>query len=100
MSNEGYLQKKKVPVNITKTLLVPISTDKGLCGGVNSNIIRNCKEIIGTSKDHFKIFSIGDKGTQGLTRPYPDILEDAVTELSTPMNFTLASAIAHKVFII
>lgn len=97
MANEGYLQKKKQPVQVTKTLVVPVSSDKGLCGGVNSSIIRNVKLIIGEEREKFRIFSIGDKGTAGLTRPYPDLVENAVTELSTPMNFTLASAISHQV---
>lgn len=99
MNNEGYLQKKKTSTNVVKTLVVPISSDKGLCGGVNSNIVRNTKELIGNNRDKFKIFSIGDKGSQGLARPYPDLLEFACTELSAPMNFTLASAIANKVYL-
>jgi F-type H+-transporting ATPase subunit gamma len=61
-------------VVVNKTLLVPISSDKGLCGGVNSAIIRTCKEIVGSSRDNFKIFSVGDKGTNGLSRPFPDLL--------------------------
>jgi F-type H+-transporting ATPase subunit gamma len=97
MSNEGYLQKKKQPIVVNKTLVVPISSDKGLCGGVNSSVIRVTKEVIGQSRDKFRIFSIGDKGTNGLIRPFPDLVDHAVTELSTPMNFTLASSIAHQV---
>ncbi len=63
MNNEGYLQKKKTSTNVVKTLVVPISSDKGLCGGVNSNIVRNTKELIANNRDKFKIFSIGDKGS-------------------------------------
>ena len=48
---------------MVKTLVVPISSDKGLCGGVNSNIVRNTKELIANNRDKFKIFSIGDKGS-------------------------------------
>lgn len=96
MENESYLQKKKTAVVVNKTLLMPISSDKGLCGGVNSNIVRTCKEIVGSQRDKYKIFSIGDKGTSGLARPFPDLLQQAVTELSTPVNFTLVSAIAHQ----
>jgi len=95
MENESYLQKKKTSLVVNKTLLVPISSDKGLCGGVNSSIVRTCKEIVGTSRENFRIFSIGDKGTSGLARPFPDLLVSAVTELSTPVNFTLVSSIAH-----
>ena len=40
MQNEGYLNKKKTTVNPKKWMLVPVTTDKGLCGGVNSSIVR------------------------------------------------------------
>lgn len=37
---ETYLHKKKAPVSVKKTMLVPVTSDKGLCGGTNSNIVR------------------------------------------------------------
>lgn len=95
MNNESYLSKKKTNEAIKKTLIVPFSSDKGLCGGVNSTIIREVKNIVGEDRHSHKILSIGDKGTNGLVRPYPDILVNAITDLSTPVNFSLASAIAH-----
>lgn len=43
-ANETYLQKKKADAApAKKTLLVPITSDKGLCGGVNSGIVREVK---------------------------------------------------------
>jgi F-type H+-transporting ATPase subunit gamma len=38
--NESYLQKKKPTFANKKTLLVPITSDRGLCGGTNSSVIR------------------------------------------------------------
>ena len=40
LANESYLHKKKTPIPVKKTLLVPITTDKGLCGGTNSSVVR------------------------------------------------------------
>ena len=40
IQNETYLHKKKQPTTVKKTLLVPFTSDKGLCGGTNSSIIR------------------------------------------------------------
>lgn len=40
LAEETYLHKKKTNVQVNKWMLVPITTDKGLCGGINSNIIR------------------------------------------------------------
>lgn len=62
------------------TVLVPLSSDKGLCGAVNSTIVRECKKLV-TSQNRYKykIFSVGDKGTVGLTRPFPDILKVSIS---------------------
>lgn len=46
--------------------MVPITSDKGLCGGVNSSIVREVKAIVGKDHAPYKIFSIGEKGTLGL----------------------------------
>ena len=66
LDNESYLQKKKPVGTNKKTLVVPITSDKGLCGGVNSSIVREVKAMIGKDHTPYKIFSIGEKGTLGL----------------------------------
>ena len=81
MNNESYLAKKKATDSIKKTLIVPFSSDKGLCGGVNSTIVREVKSIVGNDRNGHKILSIGDKGTNGLVRPFPDLLVNAITDL-------------------
>ena len=45
-NHETYLQKKQLNFKINKTLLVPITSDKGLCGGINSSIIRETRLIV------------------------------------------------------
>ncbi len=30
---------------------------------------------------------LGDKGTQALLRPFPDIFQQAITDIQTPLNF-------------
>mmetsp|Transcript_59331 Transcript_59331/g.68709 ORF Transcript_59331/g.68709 Transcript_59331/m.68709 type:complete len:300 (+) Transcript_59331:39-938(+) len=96
-ANETYLQKKNVNIAVKKTLLVPITSDKGLCGGVNSGIVREVKAIIAPNRSGYKIFSVGEKGTTGLLRPAKDLLVFAATELSSPMNYATAASLAHKI---
>jgi F0F1-type ATP synthase gamma subunit len=40
--------QRKMPAEVVDpaTVLVPISSDKGLCGAVNSSIVRECKKIV------------------------------------------------------
>jgi len=53
---------------------VPVTSDRGLCGGINSGIIREVKSAVLGNRAAYKIFSIGEKGTSALLRPCPDIL--------------------------
>lgn len=87
LNNETYLAKKKANFTAKKWLLVPITSDKGLCGGVNSNILREVKAMVKADRNAYKVFVVGDKGSVALSRPMADILEHAITNVVTPMNF-------------
>ncbi len=97
--NETYVQKKKSSVSVKKTMLVPITTDKGLCGGTNSSIIREVKSMVKEDRGAYKIIVIGDKGSLALIRPMPDLIENTITNLITPMNFPTAASIANTVLL-
>ena len=62
------------------TILVPITSDKGLCGAVNSTIVRNIKGMVpDLNRSKTQIFSIGDKGSLGFVRPFPDMLKTSIS---------------------
>ena len=46
IQNETFLHKKKQPTAGKKTMIVPITSDKGLCGGTNSSIAREVKVMV------------------------------------------------------
>ena len=91
MSNETYLAKKKTNFTAKKFLLVPVTTDKGLCGGVNSSIVREIKLMVKQDRTAYKIFCVGDKGTVALSRSMGDLLDSSITHVSTPLNFPTGS---------
>ena len=97
LANESYLQKKKQPINVKRTLLVPITSDRGLCGGINSGIIREIKATVLSNRAGYKIFVIGEKGTTALIRPCPDLLYQSVSEINYPINYTVVASIAHQI---
>lgn len=68
----------------SKQLLVPVTTDKGLCGGVNGNIVRECGRIVSQNRDAYLMFCIGDKGQSAFKRTQKDILIKAANGLQTP----------------
>lgn len=81
-------------------VLVPITSDKGLCGAVNSSIVREIKKYVAAGncvQSKSQIFCIGEKGTAGLTRPFPDMLKTAITQVGTPYNYPTVMAMAVHV---
>ena len=61
-----------------KHLLVVVNTDKGLCGGLNSNIVKEAKkqarELIAAGKD-VSFYLVGKKGRAPIRRDYADRIE-------------------------
>lgn len=81
----------------TKTLLVPITSDKGLCGGINSFITRGVKNYVKELSKQGKecdIVVLGDKGRGQLHRVHGDLIKMSATEIVAPGNFSLASAVS------
>ena len=83
-----------------KTLLVPITSDKGLCGGVNSFITRGIRDMLKTLRAQGKdadIFVVGDKGRGQMNRQMGSDIKVSATDVISPGNFTLASALATEI---
>ena len=74
---DTYLQKKMVepPAN-PRELLVPISSDRGLCGSINSGIVRDVRDyLLSRDRTRCEVFSIGDKAAAALSRNFKDVLK-------------------------
>jgi F-type H+-transporting ATPase subunit gamma len=79
-------------------LLVPLTTDKGMCGGVNANVIRRVKaEVVDRDLSKIKIMSIGGKGAGALARPFPNTFKVSLEDISAPYNFPTIMAIAENI---
>ena len=82
-----------------KTLLVPFTSDRGLCGGINTYITRSIKLAVAAAKKDGKevdLVIVGDKGRAQIRRTFPDIILRTATEVAAPGTFTLASALAAE----
>jgi F-type H+-transporting ATPase subunit gamma len=82
--------------NDPSVCIVPITSDKGLCGAINTGIVRVIKAMAKEELNRSKttIFSIGDKGTKGLMRPFPDMLRTSISAVGTPYNYPTVMAMA------
>jgi F-type H+-transporting ATPase subunit gamma len=75
-------------------LLVPITADRGLCGGFNGSIVRATRRQIAkltADGKTVKIFCIGRKARDLLRRDHADLIIDGMTGV-TQVNPTYASA--------
>ncbi|MEM9682234.1 MAG: F0F1 ATP synthase subunit gamma [Pseudomonadota bacterium] len=69
-------------------LLVFVSTDRGLCGGFNINLMRNVRQQIKELQDdgkQVKVYCIGRKGAALVRREYPSLLIGQVEDIARPV---------------
>lgn len=91
---------KNVDALPDSNLLVVITTDRGLCGGVNSSLARVLKQLVPKlrkAKKDVQLFIIGDKGRAQLGRPLGEFITQVNSDSAAPYNFSLASALAQDV---
>ena len=78
--------------------MVTLTTDKGLCGGVNSILTRMTKGMLGRlsadGKD-YQIFAVGEKGRAQMRRTHSDKFLSSATDRHMPYTFELACALTQ-----
>lgn len=96
---DTFMQRKQIEIPAEPTeLLVPITSDKGMCGSINSGIIRAMRAYVGErNRSKLSVFAVGDKGAVGLTRPMPDLLKIGISEVSTPYNYPTVMALSEHI---
>lgn len=83
-----------------KEMVIPISSDRGLCGGVNTAVSRGTRnytaelEAAGTE---FQMFMVGDKSRSQLQRTHgKNFVGDVIDYTKFGFNFTIASMCAAR----
>ena len=83
-----------------KTLIVPFTSDRGLCGGVNSFITRTVKDAVKKIQGQVKecdLVVVGDKGRSQMRRLMGDMILRSATDVVSPGTFALASGLATEI---
>ena len=86
-----YLSPRKVK----NKLIVCITSNRGLCGAFNSNVIKKCKEIATSSDENVSFFCIGKKGGDILSKTHNVIQSN--NAVFDDLTFENISTIADKV---
>ncbi len=84
-----------------KHLAVVLTTDRGLCGGVNSSLSRMIRKEVNLAlknKANLRIITLGDKGRAQIARDYIPLMAFAVDQaFEKDPIFPLAAALASKI---
>jgi F-type H+-transporting ATPase subunit gamma len=83
-----------------KNLVVVMSTDKGLCGGVNTILARMTRQMLArieASGKKYQMFILGEKGRGALRRTYSASIIGSATERVMPYNFELSASLAQDI---
>ena len=82
-------------------LVVVASSDRGLCGGFNVNIVRSARQLISqlsAEGKEVKVLCVGRKGNDQLKREYGNHIVDTITDVGKPkLEFTQADTIGHRI---
>ena len=92
-----YLKPRKV----NNKLVVCITSNRGLCGAFNSNVIKRCSEIAASSSEKVSFFCIGKKGSDILSKNF-NVIEtnnDIFDEL-TFENISLIGEVLMNKFLV
>lgn len=100
IKSDAYLQRR-APLHDqheSSEFIIPLTSDRGLCGGINSNIVR---EIKGYMKDKnrskVRIMPVGEKGSTAMIRPFPDLLKMSISDIGSPCNYPTIMAISDQI---
>ena len=85
-----YLSPRKVK----NKLIVCITSNRGLCGAFNSNVIKKCTEIANSSNENVSFLCIGKKGGDILSKNHNVIQYN--NEIFDDLTFENISVIAEK----
>ena len=82
--------------NVSKVLMVVVTSNRGLCGGFNSNVIKETKKVVAEKYQgkQVDLLSIGKKGNDILSKDFTVI--DNKSEVFDDLSFENVAAIAEN----
>ena len=83
----------KDSIDKAKVALVVVTSDKGLCGGFNSNIIKKAKEYISNNPDA-AVICLGKKGYENVRKLTSNIIKKYIN-LFNEMDFSISKEVGH-----
>lgn len=95
-----YLQRKAPTTEMhdASEMLIPLTSDRGLCGGINSNIVRELKGYVKErNRSKIRIMPVGEKGSMAMVRPFPDLIKFSISDIGSPCNYPTIMALSDAI---
>ncbi|PKA50359.1 ATP synthase subunit gamma, mitochondrial [Apostasia shenzhenica] len=88
-------------VDVKKNVIVTVSSDKGLCGGINSTSVKISKalaKVTSGPEKETKYVILGEKGKVQMVRDSKTSIELTISELQkNPLNYTQVAVLADDI---
>lgn len=88
-------------VDVKKNVVITVSSDKGLCGGINSTSVKVSKaltKVYSGPEKETKYVILGEKGKAQLVRDSKNSIELSISELQkNPLNYTQVAVLADDI---
>jgi F-type H+-transporting ATPase subunit gamma len=81
-------------------LVVLCTADRGLCGGFNSNLVREADRRIKQLRNEgksVKVLAVGRKGNDQMKRMYPSLMVEGSGEIGKELNYDTARGYADRI---
>jgi len=99
-ASKGFYEKAEVeaPEGAPKHLYIAMSSDRGLCGGIHSSIVKQIRLELAEKSENATIVAIGDKARAMLAKQYADKFVLSVADIGKrPAVFLDAGRIAQAI---
>lgn len=96
---EPHLSPSEEDEKPESSVLLAISSDKGLCGGINSRVVKEVKQQLADAGEDAlpTLLIVGSKARDGLNRTHGKYIDTSFDETySMPVTFSLASFLAEQ----
>ncbi|MDP2090487.1 MAG: ATP synthase F1 subunit gamma [Candidatus Gracilibacteria bacterium] len=93
-SESIYFNKES---NSSKTLGIVITSNKGLCGGYNINVMKKVNEYVKSNRTDIDFISLGKRGSQFLARTGNNIVADFSDHFGDNINLIFSKSVSRMI---
>lgn len=88
----------KISDGTRSRFVIAVTSDRGLCGGVNSSVVKKVKSMMASDENRTAIMLLGDKGRDGLARAHgKQIVVSFKDVFKSPVTFPQVCVIAEDI---